>query len=442
LAIVLLASFGLGIPSFIASTIIVRSRAAGIGTAAEGLAINSEPSLGHLSAMRTQLRHMEVTLDDWADRVALGQPRGHGDEAVRAERAELEHEWEAYLKLPLTPAEREHSAGIGDELQAMDSSLGVVTGDLAAGDGASAERILEEQTKPAIDHLDDDLASVVSADARSAAALGARIIEIRRSTRLMSNILYAVSGLFALIAAVAAFRAVRRYASAMEYRVSELEHFAGRVAHDIRSPLNALSLLLGVLERGAPLDEKRQAMMERGSRTLQRVAQVVDGLLVFARAGAIPRQDEVADLPEVLAGVAEEMAHAAAAGRVTVEVEPPPPCAVACSPGVLISILSNLVGNALKYLGDAPSRRVLLRVRLRRRRARVEVLDTGPGIPLELKERIFDPYVRGAASAIPGLGLGLATVRRLVEAHRGEVGVDSHLGHGSRFWFELPVAGP
>jgi signal transduction histidine kinase len=72
--------------------------------------------------------------------------------------------------------------------------------------------------------------------------------------------------------------------------------------------------------------------------------------------------------------------------------------------------------------------------------ARLEVQDSGPGIPDEMRMKIFDPYVRAAQSGIPGLGLGLATVRRLAEAHGGAVGVDSRPGQGSLFWIELPLA--
>ncbi len=70
----------------------------------------------------------------------------------------------------------------------------------------------------------------------------------------------------------------------------------------------------------------------------------------------------------------------------------------------------------------------------------VEGQDTGPGIPSELGPRVFSPYVRGTGSGRPGIGLGLATVKRMAEAHGGTVGVQTALGCGSVFWFELPPA--
>jgi signal transduction histidine kinase len=97
------------------------------------------------------------------------------------------------------------------------------------------------------------------------------------------------------------------------------------------------------------------------------------------------------------------------------------------------------VRNAIKYMGDAPVRRVTVRSFARRRAVRIEVADTGPGLPPEAASRVFEPYVRATATSGGGFGLGLATVRRLVEAHRGRVGVDSG-PTGATFWVELPSA--
>jgi signal transduction histidine kinase len=73
----------------------------------------------------------------------------------------------------------------------------------------------------------------------------------------------------------------------------------------------------------------------------------------------------------------------------------------------------------------------------------VEVEDTGPGIPLELRDRLFERYVRGKnATTKPGIGLGLATVKRVSQAHGGAVGMRPGPEQGSVFWFEIPRADP
>src|SRR5207237_451075 len=93
--------------------------------------------------------------------------------------------------------------------------------------------------------------------------------------------------------------------------------------------------------------------------------------------------------------------------RKAAELEQFADCAVACSPGVLLSLLGNLLRNGLKYLGNAEVREVSLRVRPRRGRVLFEVEDTGPGIPPALGQRIFEPYFRGPNTGAPGIGLGL-----------------------------------
>jgi signal transduction histidine kinase len=91
-------------------------------------------------------------------------------------------------------------------------------------------------------------------------------------------------------------------------------------------------------------------------------------------------------------------------------------------------------------MGASERRHVEIRVEPRERTVRFEVADSGPGIAPELHEYIFEPYARVPGSGKGGLGIGLATVKRLVVAHLGAVGVRSQLGGGATFWFELPRA--
>ena len=203
-----------------------------------------------------------------------------------------------------------------------------------------------------------------------------------------------------------------------------------------------MSFALEIAKRSPDLDAKTQGNLDRGIRTLQRIGQLVDGLLLFALSGKPRPEAPGANVAEVLGGVVEDMKPQAEAHEIAIAYEPPDPdTMVACTPGVLVSMASNVLGNAIKYMGDAPVREVEVRVRQVRNAVRVEVRDTGPGVPAALRSRVFDPYLRGAESTIAGLGLGLATVRRLAEAHEGEVGVESSIGSGAPFGFSFPSGG-
>jgi signal transduction histidine kinase len=101
-------------------------------------------------------------------------------------------------------------------------------------------------------------------------------------------------------------------------------------------------------------------------------------------------------------------------------------------------MVTNLMRNAVKYMSDSAVKRITVRVVPRKNAVRIEVEDTGPGVPDGLQTKIFEPYVRAEGVTQPGLGLGLATVKRFCEAHGGDVGVRSQPGQGSVFWFTLP----
>ena len=113
---------------------------------------------------------------------------------------------------------------------------------------------------------------------------------------------------------------------------------------------------------------------------------------------------------------------------------------VASTAGVLTSLVSNLVRNAIKYMGDRPRRVVTVRAVPAEECVRVEVEDTGPGVPAAIAGSLFEPFVRGVTDK-GGIGLGLATVRELTRAHGGTSGFRPRPGGGSLFWFELPRVG-
>jgi signal transduction histidine kinase len=250
-----------------------------------------------------------------------------------------------------------------------------------------------------------------------------------------------VAVLLALGLAARVLHALGKERRGMERRIDELELFASRVAHDVRSPLTPAVLALQRVGVSLPQNDPLRGIVERGSRSLRSIERIVDALLAFAYAGAEPQHGVSASLCEMLEAVVIEYADAATAAGIQLDLECEDGVDVACAPGVLVSIGGNLVCNAIKYMGESIERRIVVRGRTRGAYARLEVSDTGPGLPPGVEERIFDPYVR-MADAGNGIGLGLATVRRLALAHAGSCGVGPRDGHGCVFWVELPLAPP
>jgi signal transduction histidine kinase len=149
-----------------------------------------------------------------------------------------------------------------------------------------------------------------------------------------------------------------------------------------------------------------------------------------------------ADVGKTCDEVRDELAVEAAASNATLRVEKAAgPLWVHCPDVLLSNVLRNLMKNALRYLGDSPHREIVVRAVPAGPDVRIEVEDGGPGVPEGLERRIFEPYVRGPNASAAGLGLGLATVKRIVEAHHGEVGVRRGGERGSVFWFTLAREG-
>src|SRR5262249_46253862 len=141
-------------------------------------------------------------------------------------------------------------------------------------------------------------------------------------------VLGALSALFAAAVAWVTVRLVRRDTRLLIDRASELEEFAGRVAHDIRDPLTPIGVALELAQRRAGGDVRSRETADAGLRSLGRIVSIVDGLLGFARAGARPSADAWTDVRAVVDEVVGELRPSAEAAGIVLWVEPCPRCAV------------------------------------------------------------------------------------------------------------------
>jgi signal transduction histidine kinase len=341
---------------------------------------------------------------------------------------------------------------LGDYAKAIESLLA----QLDAGNLVVARELIDSELMPASGRLEERQDQLIELNATEARRASEDIQHARQQATRLSFALHALAGLLSAIVLVAVARWSRGHERLIEaqgrleaerkefaeHRAAELEMFGARMAHDIKTPLTAVTLQLAMAGKRAGDALQVHAALRKADDGIQRVVVIIDGLLAFARAAGQVSHDSSADVGTAIASSLNGLS--AEVNRVGAEVvmEPFAAVRVACSEGMLLCILGNLLGNALKYIVNSPAsaRRVLIQVASNDKQVHVDIADTGPGIPETLQKRIFEPYVRGSDASTPGLGLGLATVRRIVKAHGGALGFRSVVGRGSTFWFELPQA--
>jgi two-component system sensor histidine kinase/response regulator len=212
------------------------------------------------------------------------------------------------------------------------------------------------------------------------------------------------------------------------------------IVHDLRSPLGAVSGLLQLarMNPNASSDDLRR-YMSRAEVGISTLMEMISSLLDVNRfeAGEMPLSREVCDLKTISAQAAKSI-EGLLAGRDFREEAPETPVRVSCDPEIIRRVLVNLISNALKFTPSSGS--VAVAIARQDTRARVEVRDTGYGIPSEYLNRIFDKFGQVETRkerAVYSTGLGLTFCKLAVEAHQGAIGVTSEVGKGSTFWFEL-----
>jgi len=218
----------------------------------------------------------------------------------------------------------------------------------------------------------------------------------------------------------------------------------GIVAHDLRNPLNAISLSAQALTRrqdppaaGRPGGEH----LERILRSAGFMAKLIRDLLDMTKleAGRLRLEVECHSVGSLLAEAVEMLRPVAAERSIALRSTGlESPWRVKADRARVLQVFSNLIGNALKFTEEGGSIRV--GAELKGEEVRFFVADTGPGIAEEQLPHVFDRFWQARRADQRGAGLGLTISKGLVEAHGGRVGVESQLGAGSTFWFTLPVA--
>jgi signal transduction histidine kinase len=216
--------------------------------------------------------------------------------------------------------------------------------------------------------------------------------------------------------------------------------FTANAAHELRTPLAATRAHLAAAQ-GASNAEERERSLGQLQRGLERGARLVDQLLTLSRLD--PEQtltdvESVAIAP-MLESLCAELAPLALRRAQCLELSVAPGLpALRGEPGLLAMLLTNLVDNAIRYTPE--NGRILVNARLVEQQPCIEVLDDGPGVAPEFRQRVFERFFRLADQSNPGSGLGLAICQRIVALHRARIELSEGLdgkGLAVRVW--IPV---
>jgi len=347
----------------------------------------------------------------------------------------------------LDPASRARWTALRPQIDRLLQVYADVSSAIRAGQPSRASELLARQdpetmsVHDALDVLERSHRETVLRELRSAhrSASSMVIVELVLASAFLVGMVGIFGGMLRML------RRQRRrlddYTARLEVANADLDAFASRVAHDLRNALGPIVLAPSLL-RSSPADpDLVRKTADRTERSSRRAIAIVDALLAFSRASRGVEADEAGAVRSAVKDVLEELAPLAEQLDVSIEAGDLPDVHVRCSPGLLHIVLANLCGNAVKYLAGRPERRVRVSAHRDGASCRIEVEDTGPGIPAEAQAKIFEPFYRVAGSHVPGIGIGLATVRRILDARGGRVAVESDVGRGgSRFQVWLPLA--
>jgi len=222
------------------------------------------------------------------------------------------------------------------------------------------------------------------------------------------------------------------------------DQFLSTMSHELRTPLNAVLGFSELLtdERYGPLNDKQQRYVKHihtgGKHLLSLINDILD--LSKIEAGRLQLTIENVMVANSFAEVVDTMRPLADKKFQTLLQEAPSDLSVRADATRFKQVLMNLIGNAIKFTPERGNIR-LLAYRVNGE-VRVEVRDSGPGIPAEEQKRIFEAFYRIGETdqKTEGTGLGLAITQRLVQLHGGKLGLESQLGSGSCFYFTLPGA--
>lgn len=224
------------------------------------------------------------------------------------------------------------------------------------------------------------------------------------------------------------------------------QQFVAMISHDLRTPLSAVKSTLELLADGTwgTLSDKAQTKIERAEDNLKHAIDLINNLLDLEKmqSGTIELKVEPVALGALLSNCANVVAPLAERSSMVLSLPDACDIQVIADEQKLTQVVINLLGNAVKF--SPASSTITVAATKEQNKITVSIQDQGPGIPDEVREKIFDRYHQLATAdgaKHEGSGLGLAICKAIVEAHGGSIGVKKAPVKGSEFWFQIPEGG-
>ena len=217
-------------------------------------------------------------------------------------------------------------------------------------------------------------------------------------------------------------------------RLATIGQMAGSVVHDLRNPLATISTAAEMLSRNNLAPERRQTLLESQLRASHRMHEMLGELLDFTR-GSYNLTLEAQALATLIDRAVNSVSANANRAGVSIETKIGADLSVKADAGQLRRVFENLLTNAIQAMPHGGKIAVL--ARLEQNNVRIDVIDDGPGVPAEIRERLFEPFV--SHGKLGGTGLGLAIAQSIIEAHGGSIGLEPLTASGADFYFTLPL---
>jgi len=230
----------------------------------------------------------------------------------------------------------------------------------------------------------------------------------------------------------------------LELEIQTKNDFLRTVSHDLNAPLRNIAGMTTMLQRrfGEDLPEEVNHRLERIAANVKIESSMLDDLLELSRIRMRPGECEEVDLNELVRSIFEALEHEIIERRITCRVTTVLPH-VEVERNLARQVFLNLVDNAAKYMGDRPTQTITISHCIAGDRVVISVADSGPGIAAADRERVFQVFRRGSEAStagVPGRGIGLASVKAVVEHWGGEITLESEVGVGSTFAVSIPAS--